>query len=134
MSVRSILTALLLMLALPAQAAETPMSAEQFESYSTGRTLTFGFAGRPYGIEEYLPGREVIWQFVGEECRRGIWYQEAEQICFVYEHDPTPQCWTFFLTDRGLRARFAGDPPGMELVEVEQARQPLICPGPRTGV
>ena len=130
MSIRTILPALCLTLALPAMAAETPMTAEQFERYSTGKTLTFGFAGRPYGIEEYLPGRQVIWQFMGEQCRRGTWYEEAGQICFSYEHDPTPQCWTFYQTDRGIRARFAGDPPGMELVEVEQTREPMQGGGP----
>ncbi len=136
MTARPILTALCLALALPVQAlaAETPMSADQFEAYTTGKTLTYGLGGQAYGVEEYLPGRQVIWQFVGEQCRRGVWYEEAGQICFVYEHDPTPQCWSFFQTDRGIRARFAGDPPGADLVEVERSSRPMICPGPEVGV
>ncbi len=129
MSIRTILPVLAVTLALPAMAAETPMTADQFDNYSRGKTLTFGLGGRPYGIEEYLPRRQVIWQFLGEQCRRGVWYEEEGQICFVYEHDPSPQCWTFFQTDRGVRARFAGDPAEAPLVEVEETSDNLKCEG-----
>ncbi|SDX23222.1 hypothetical protein [Roseicitreum antarcticum] len=132
------LTACFLMLSalspLPALAQDTPLSAEEFESYVTGRTLTFGVDGVAYGIEQYLPDRRVLWSFIGDECREGVWYEKNSQICFVYEHDPSPQCWTFFQTDDGLRARFESEMPAADLYEVEQSRQPLLCAGPQVGV
>ena len=47
-----------------------PLSAEAFEAYTTGKTLTYATRGAstPYGVEEYLPGRRVVWSFVGGEC------------------------------------------------------------------
>lgn len=112
-----------------------PMTAEEFDAYVTGRTLTYGIGGRVYGIEQYLSGRRVLWAFTGEECREGVWYPQGEEICFVYDYAPDdPQCWLFWEGRDGLIARFTG--PGMmtELVEVEQSREPMSCAGPSIGV
>ncbi|ACM00011.1 hypothetical protein EBL89_13855 [Cereibacter sphaeroides] len=125
--------ALTLALAAPALAAE-PMSAEEFEAYSTGKTLSYAVGGEIYGAEQYLPGRRVVWAFRGQECAHGQWYEQAGQICFVYEHDATPQCWSFYREASGVRAQFEGDPTGTELSEVSQTRTPLICAGPDVGV
>lgn len=114
--------------------AQDQLTAEEFEAYATGRTLTYALGGQVYGIEQYLPGRRVLWAFAGDECRRGTWYEQGEEICFVYEHDPTPQCWTFHRKDNGIAARFAGDAPGSELSEVAQTPEPLSCTGPDVGV
>ncbi|QRN81316.1 MAG: hypothetical protein JK586_07745 [Nocardiopsis sp. BM-2018] len=115
-------------------AAETPMSAEEFDTYVTGRTLTFGLDGVPYGIEQFKEGRRVLWAFIGEECRNGVWFPHEDQICFAYEDDPRTHCWHFWLTDQGLRARFIDDAPGDEIYEVEQSPRPMFCPGPQIGV
>lgn len=111
-----------------------PMTLEEFEAYATGKTLTYAIGGEVYGAEQYLPGRRVLWAFRGDECRKGYYYGDAGEICFVYEHDPTPQCWTFERGVTGLSARFSGDPPGAELSEVAQTPDPLICAGPDVGV
>jgi hypothetical protein len=119
----------------PAAAGDgPPLSAEAFEAHTTGRTLTYARQGEVYGVEEYLPGRRVRWAFAAGLCQYGTWYPAGEQICFAYAADPEPQCWTFWLRDGRLAARFAGDPPGSELVEVEQSATPLLCPGPEVGV
>jgi hypothetical protein len=125
---------LFLLAALPANAADGPMSAAEFESYATGKTLTYALGGEVYGAEQYLPGRRVIWAFKGDECREGYYYEEAGQVCFVYEQDGTPQCWTFQQGAGGVRARFADDPEGAELAAVDESPQPLICAGPDVGV
>ena len=126
---------ILLALSGGAARADAPLSAEAFEQYATGKTLYFGSDGLAYGAEQYLPGREVIWTFLNGECQRGRWYEQAGQICFVYEHAPdTPQCWSFFASGRGLTAQFENDPEATELYEVEQDPEPLICPGPEVGV
>ena len=112
-----------------------PMTASEFEAYATGKTLTYGLGGEVYGIEQYLPGRRVLWAFTGDECRKGYWYEAGQEICFVYETDPEgPQCWTFHHMGTGIRARFVGDPNGADLSEVAQSPSPLRCAGPDTGV
>lgn len=119
---------------LPAAPArsESPMSAEEFESYATGRTLIYGDADGPYGVEEYLPGRRVRWSFLDGECIDGHWFAEAEAICFAYDGRASPVCWHFFLRADGLRARplsGSGD-----LYEISRSRAPMVCRGPRVGV
>lgn len=117
-----------------AAAAQEPMTAEEFEAYATGKTLSFAQGDVIWGTEQYLPGRRVVWAFSESECQYGTWYQQGEQICFVYDNDPAPQCWTFWMQGDGLRARFAGDPGGTELAEVGESNEPLACPGPDLGV
>ena len=115
-------------------AAETPLTGAEFGAYATGKTLTFSQGGSVYGAEQYLPGNRVLWAFEGDICREGLWYEEAGLICFVYDYDPTPQCWTFWKDDNGLNARFSGDAAGTELSEVAQSDKPLQCAGPDVGV
>lgn len=128
--------ALAFALALPATGAEPgrPLGAAEFDAATVGRTLYYSSGGMAYGAEQYLPGRKVIWAFLGDDCRRGEWYEENGFICFVYEDTPEPQCWTFFQGDGGLTARFRGDPLGLPLVAVEQSPEPMACLGPVPGV
>lgn len=122
------------LIALPL-AAEERLNAESFERYTTGRTLSFSAEGVPYGVEQYLPGRRVLWAFLGDTCQEGIWYEREGMICFVYDANPTEQCWSFFRTDTGLRAIFESpEGPGTELYEVERSSKPLTCEGPGVGV
>ena len=93
---------LALLCAAPACAADAPMTAEEFEAFATGKTLTYALGGEVYGAEQYLPGRRVLWAFKGEECRRGYWYELAGEVCFVYDDDGTPQCWRFIRDAGGL--------------------------------
>ena len=131
MRILSCLTAALL--ALPALAAE-PMTGAEFEAYVTGKTLTFAEGGAAYGIEEYLPDRRVRWSFLDGRCKDGIWYEEADQICFVYEDTPDPQCWSFFLAPGGLRAMFENNPAATTLYEAAQSPDEMLCYGPDLGV
>ena len=114
-------------------AAEAPMSAADFDSYTQGKTLYFGTNGFRYGVEEYLPDRRVRWSFLDGQCKDGFWYEDAGQICFVYEDNPSPQCWSFF--DRGghLGARFETGNDLTELYEIEGDGE-MICLGPEVGV
>lgn len=121
-------------IALPVLAAEPPLTADQFEAMTTGRTLTYALGGEVYGIEQYKPGRRVMWAFRDDDCREGVWYPQGEEICFVYEHDPTPQCWLFHARPGGMTARFMGDPQGSELSVVAESTDPLLCAGPDVGV
>lgn len=128
-----------LFLALPlclatAALAETNLTGAEFEAYATGKTLTYATGGAVYGVEQYLPGRRVRWAFIDDTCRIGHWYEAGEEICFVYEHDSSPQCWTFQLVGGRLTARFMADAPQSVLTEVAQSSEPLACTGPDVGV
>lgn len=130
---RLTLAALLLALATPGL-AETPMTAVEFESHVTGKTLTYQQFDSLFGIEEYLPDRKVRWSTAPNECQYGSWYPQGENICFVYEYDPTPACWTFWLRNGALVALSTDGVAGEELHEVQASDQGLPCPGPDVGV
>ncbi len=110
------------------------MGAEEFDRYTQGKTLFYGFDGTAYGVERYLPGRRVIWSFLDGRCQEGAWYEEAGQICFIYEDNGHPQCWSFMLTPDGLNARFQNDPQATELYESSDVDDEMICLGPEVGV
>jgi hypothetical protein len=114
--------------------AETPLSAEGFEAHVTGKTLTYRQFDGIFGIEEYLPDRRVRWSVAPNLCQYGIWYPDGDDICFVYEDDPIPACWTFWLEDGALVVRSVNGAPGAELYEIEASAEPLPCPGPDVGV
>ena len=131
---RHLILAALLALPVSAQAAE-PMSGAEFENYVTGKTLYFGMEGSAYGVEEYLGDPRVRWSFLDGRCKDGTWYEEeAGLICFVYEDEPAPQCWSFFREGSGLRAVFENDPASTVLYEARQNDEPMVCLGPEIGV
>lgn len=118
----------------PAGHAAEPMGAQEFESYTQGKTLFYGFDGTAYGVERYLPGRRVIWSFLDGRCQEGTWYEQADQICFLYDDNNNPQCWSFLLTPEGLSARFQNDPEATELYEAGDVDEEMLCLGPDVGV
>ena len=117
-----------------ARSADAPLTAQEFEAYATGKTLSYAQNGVVWGSEQYLPDRRVVWAFTEDDCQYGHWYEEAGNICFVYDTDPDPQCWRFFREKTGLRAVFMEDGGGTLLSEVGQSDTPLACPGPDLGV
>ncbi len=114
--------------------AETPMTAEAFDAYVTGYTVTYQQRGSVFGIEEYLPDRKVRWSVSPNQCLYGSWYPEGENICFAYEDSPYPACWTFWMRNGVLVALSVNDLPGAELSEADRNQTPLPCPGPDVGV
>ena len=113
--------------------ADQLMSADEFDAYTRDKTFFYGSQGQAYGAEEYLSDRRVIWSFLDGQCQNGTWYPEGDQICFVYENLPDPQCWSFQKGPGGLIARFENDPEQTELYEVEKSHEPLVCLGPEVG-
>ena len=130
---RPILALAFALLALPL-GAETPMTAEEFDAYTRGKTLYYGQNGQPYGVEEYRENREVTWSFLDGRCLDGRWYEDDRgMICFVYEDGSGPQCWRFFRGPEGLRAIFE-DESAVPLYEAEEGEAPMQCLGPEVGV
>lgn len=110
------------------------MTAEQFDTYTLGKTLFYGRNGSAYGVELYLENRRVRWSFLDGQCKDGIWYEDNGLICFVYEDNPDPQCWSFELGAGGLIARFENNPETTELYEAQDTDEEMICLGPKIGV
>jgi hypothetical protein len=113
---------------------DAPITAQEFEAHVTGKTVTYQQFGAIFGVEEYLEDRKVRWSVTADTCQYGSWYPEGDYICFVYEYDPAPACWTFWMRDGGLVALSIADAPGAELYEVARDQTPLPCPGPDVGV
>ena len=130
---RLLVSAVVLALATPAL-AETPITADAFEAHVTGKTLTYQQFDNVFGIEEYLPGRKVRWSTAPNECLYGSWFPQDDKICFVYEYNPTPICWTFWMQNGALVALSETGIAGEELYEVAASDQGLPCPGPEVGV
>lgn len=131
---RNLFLSLALLAALPVAASETALTAGQFEAMVTGKTLSYSSGGLEYGAEEYFPNRRVRWSFLDGECQDGEWYTSGEDICFIYDEMPVPQCWRFFERGGRIVARFQDDAPGRELYETQSSEEPLLCLGPKIGV
>ncbi len=117
-------------LALPATAQQDSLTASQFEAYVLGRTFDFGYVGiEPYGLEKYMPDRQVYWSWGDGVCEIGEWYTNGEQICFAYENNPDPQCWYYHLDGGRLRASFVGldGIVGGEIYELKPVKRDLVC-------
>ena len=123
----------LCLIALPTL-AEQPMSAAAFDAYTKGKTLYYGTGGNTYGVERYMDNQRVVWSFLDGKCQDGFWYEESGQICFIYEGQPDPQCWTFSEGPDGLIARFENDPEATELFEARDIDEDMLCLGPDIGV
>lgn len=117
-----------------AASAQSPLSADEFDAYTRGKTLFYGFGGQVYGVERYLPNRRVIWSFLDGDCKKGVWYEQDSQICFLYEDRSDPQCWVFSRSGGALIAQFEGDPQSTELYEAEDIGEEMLCLGPEVGV
>ena len=126
--------ALSALIAAPALAQQL-MSAQDFDTYSKGKTFYYGSSGQPYGVEEYFGNRRVRWSFLDGQCQDGHWYEDQGNICFVYENSPDPQCWRFFRSPDGMTAQFKGENgTTTELYQMKDAPEAMQCPGPEVGV
>ena len=132
-AMRSVLIVLFLLCATSA-APQTAMTAEEFDAYTRGKTLTYSDNGQVFGVEEYLDNRRVRWSYNDGECQDGRWFENGPLICFVYDAIGTPQCWTFRLGANGLIAQFENDPSDRPIYETGQSDEPLLCLGPPVGV
>lgn len=114
-------------------AAQPPLSGAEFDIYTEGKTLFYGWQGEVYGVERYLPDRRVIWSFLDGNCKEGVWYELEDQICFIYEDRLDPQCWVFTRSDNGLIAQFEGRAEATELYEAVDVDEDMVCHGPDVG-
>jgi hypothetical protein len=126
--------ALILCLTPLSAAAERVMTAAEFEAFSTGKTMDYAIGSDAWGREEYLPGRRVRFSFTDDECRFGSWYEQGQMVCFIYDGDTDPKCWTYFTDGKNVTTQFAPDGPAATLSSVRPTKEPLVCLGPEVGV
>lgn len=132
---------LVLTLAAGPASAEDPVSAEEFDALTLGRSMTWSEFGAVYGVEQYLPGRRVRWAAVGKDCAVGHWYADGPAICFRYETGTEPHCWIITHSASGLDAHYTLSPPGKPPeatpgtlpVSIAETPDPPACPGPEVG-
>jgi hypothetical protein len=110
--------ALTLLLLTGAAQAQTPMTAEEFEAFSTGQTLDYFIDGTFWGSERHLADRKTLDADAEGPCREGEWFPKDDMICFVYEGDAGEHCWQFFRD-------------GSRVLAADRRRQPLDRGHPR---
>ena len=129
----ALFAACLATLPLAAAETETTISPHDFGEMAEGYTLYFDQRGRPYGVEQFLPGQRTIWAFEGDECLEGEWFAIGDAICFEYDGHPGTHCWTIHDRAGQLRIRALGAMPEDDLTLSRRSEEPMFCPGPNVG-
>lgn len=124
--------ALLLALLPAAAAAQTAMNPDEFEAWSTGKTLDYHVDGSLWGSEMHLAGRKTLDADVGGTCRSGQWYPQGDTVCFVYDVSPGPYCWRFLKDGDQVTAEYAGELDAGR-IQVTLSDAPIPC-DPGVGV
>jgi len=114
--------------------ADPPMSGAEFDALTLGRSMTWSEFGSVYGVEQYLPDRRVRWAAVGKDCKLGHWYEDGPAICFKYEDDIDPDCWTITRSADGFSATYTTNAPDAAPVVVAETPDAPACFGPEVGV
>lgn len=118
--------------------AETPLTGAEFQAHIGQNTISYLYSNSVRGIADYGPDRTLIWAFEGDECVRGQWFEDGDEICFAYEDGALSACWLFTMDGdrlRGTATRLgSGSLTDLQIFEVSHTDQPLTCPGPDVGV
>lgn len=124
---RTLILTLATVLATPTL-AETSMTADEFDAFATGKTLTYQTPDFVFGTEEYLPGRRVRWSDGSPGCYSGTWYPKDGEICFLYQGSSTPACWSFVRNGSKVQADSSDDAETL-IYDVVISEDPLPCSG-----
>ena len=124
---------LLAILASAAQ-AQSPMSPDAFDAWSTGKTLDYSVNGVILGSEAYFPNRTVRDADTGGPCLDGTWHAEGDAVCFVYPARDGTHCWLYWRNGDAVFAKPLDAAPEDPAQLVTEAASPLTCPGPEVGV
>lgn len=117
--------------ALPAF-ADSPMTEQEFDAWSSGQTLDYTIDGTEWGSERHFANRRTQDTDPEGACVEGLWFAQGEAICFAYDGNPGPHCWYFFRRDGMVLAQRVGETDGPR-IEVTLSPTPLVCPGPDIG-
>ena len=98
-----------------------------------GRTFSFATDWLPdYGIQAFLPDRQVVWQSEGH-CDIGHCYAQNGLICFeLVSPNPGPYCWAYHEAGPVLIGVRGGEAGGDRLL-MKPSRATAICNGVPVG-
>lgn len=113
--------------------AETPMTAAEFEAWSTGKTLDYYIDGELWGSEQHLEDRATLDADLDGPCIAGRWSPRGDAICFAYDGSPGPHCWRFLRDGDQVWAEILNEGDSARFL-VQTTEAPLACPGPDVGV
>lgn len=83
--------------------ADEPMNTAAFQAYTEGKIFEFAYGDEPpYGTEQYLPDRQVIWIDFEGACWRGKWFEQNGNICFRYRNLEGMTCSMFYPDDGAM--------------------------------
>ena len=116
----------------PPALAENRMTAEAFDAFATGRTLTYQQPDIVFGTEEYLPGRRVRWSDGTAGCYAGSWFPKDGEICFLYQGTTEPACWSFVQEGDRVSATSSDDAERL-VYDVVISKTALPCSGLKEG-
>ena len=125
---------ILLILTATGAAAKSEFSAEDFDTFTRGKTFYFSADGSFFGAEQYLGNRRVRWMFPDGACADGHWYVESGEFCFVYDDVPGAQCWIVRRAGDQILAELSPGSEGNTIMSELVDTSPLDCPGPDLGV
>lgn len=127
------LFALILLVALPANAEETVVSPGEFREFAEGWTLYFERDGKPFGSESFSSDGKTNWRYRDGSCVSGAWRPHGAQVCFLYDQGEGDDvlCWRVLRDSEGLMARLLnGENQGLQLRITGRDKQPLLCGEP----
>ena len=126
-----------LLLASPAL-ADTPMTGAEFQAHVGTGTVSYLYSNGVRGVADYGPDRTLLWAFEGDDCIKGYWFEDGDQLCFAFEDGTLSACWHFFKDGDRIRGHAtvlaSGDLTDLEIREVSHTDQALTCSGPDVGV
>lgn len=130
--------ALALALFAPPACAEPALTAQGFEAYVAGDTITYGYSSGGRGTADYGPDRRLVWAFDGGPCFDGAWFPPGQDICFSLADGTLSACWRMTLGPEGQQGtateRASGSTEPLTIFELARSPEPLACPAPDVGV
>jgi len=73
----------------PLESGAEAVSPEAFLEDVEGKTVHYTLGGEYYGSERFYGKGRATWQFPGDNCEDGVYWSDAEEICFRYA-SPSP--------------------------------------------
>jgi len=127
-------TLLVMLLAAGAAHAQQALNGAEFDALSRDTTMYFTNNGQFFGAEQFLPDQRSIWRAQDGTCVNGKWREVAGNICFLYDNNDGPFCWSITTSDAGITVTSTSGPDPLVLELSGQDTQPILCTGPAFGV
>ena len=113
-------------------AAQTLMTVEEFETWSTGQTLDYAANGEVYMREQRLSGGRALLE-TRDGCYAGTWYVAGDAIGLDMPDLADASCTKYWRLGEQVLASPSFAPPEAPHHHVTRSAQPLDCPDAELG-